>query len=378
MRDFTRLRAQLRAALLCTPLVLAGCGGKSADTTTTTGNDDSTEIGNETTDDTPVAREVPWPIGSGYCDGGEWCGPVSQVTEVSGTSVANGCPESFGRENAWYSLNVDTTKAAQASGDPQACCYWWSDNGGCGKGRPLVEGGAQQVAPVREGGAWSKGELPAAPAMPDALREAIAKGWLDDALVEHASVASFARAALELMALGAPPELLADCQRAGLDEVRHAEGCFALVERYGGRRVAPGPIPAVAARPASLERLAVHTFAEGCVAETIATLGASRALARCEDPEVARLLGRFVRDETRHASLAWRTVAWAVREGGDSVRDALRAAAAAVAPPRDLPVAPSDPALLANGRLDEATKRAAVLDAWREIIIPTLEEVLHA
>jgi len=373
MRDFQRLRAQLRAALLCAPLALAGCGGKGGDTTTT-GNGEEPELGNESTETTPAVRETAWPTSAGHCESGQWCGPVSQASEQAGTSAANGCPESFARDQVSFSLDPSGTEAAHTGGDPNSCCYYWSAGGECWiEGRPLVDGGQARVAPVREGGAWSKGALPPAPELPATLRAAIARGWLDDALVEHASVASFARATLELMAVGAPPELLADCQRAGLDEVRHAEGCFALAERYGGRRVAPGPITSPAAREASLTRLAVDTFFEGCVAETIATLGASRALASCTDPEVSRLLVRVVRDETRHAALAWRTVAWAIREGGAPVKDALRAVAVA---PRELPAAAADPVLRAHGRLDDATKRGAVLDAWREIIAPTLAELL--
>ena len=41
-------------------------------------------------------------------------------------------------------------------------------------------------------------------------------------------MASFARASLELMAVAAPPGLLAACARAMVDEVRHAELTFAL------------------------------------------------------------------------------------------------------------------------------------------------------
>ena len=38
-------------------------------------------------------------------------------------------------------------------------------------------------------------------------------------LRQHASIASFARVTLQLMALGAPASLLAETQRAAMDEV---------------------------------------------------------------------------------------------------------------------------------------------------------------
>jgi hypothetical protein len=82
-----------------------------------------------------------------------------------------------------------------------------------------------------------------------------------------------------------------------------------------------------------------------------------------------------VRDETRHAALAWRTVAWARREGGAGVAAVLRDAAAAQRPGYEIGGA-EDPVLLGHGRLDERTRRSATVDAWREIITPTLSEIL--
>ena len=48
----------------------------------------------------------------------------------------------------------------------------------------------------------------------------LAAEWSRDALAEHASIASFARFSLQLMAVGAPSALLADAQRAASDEAR--------------------------------------------------------------------------------------------------------------------------------------------------------------
>src|SRR5262249_36008239 len=72
--------------------------------------------------------------------------------------------------------------------------------------------------------------------------------------------------------------------------------------------------------------LAVATAAEGCVDETIhAVLAEERAL-RATDPAVRAALETIAADEARHAELAWRTVAWAVREGGGDVLDAVERA----------------------------------------------------
>jgi hypothetical protein len=365
MRDFLRLREQLRLALMCAPMSLGACGSSPPP---------PEPIGNQSTAQDPPPVDVPWPAYHGCGSGGGWCAPRTQVARAAGTSSSAACAPSFAHAELSFSLDQDATQAKRAAGDADTCCYWYGD--GCMKGRPLLDRGAPVVAPVRDGGGWARRQAAGAAAIPPApLRDALAQAWLDDALVEHASVAAFARATLELMAVGAPAALLADCQRAALDELRHTEGCLALHERYAGRRVSPGAIPALPARPADLARLAVDTFVEGCVAETTATLAATRALASCRDPEVARFLDRLVRDETRHAALAWRTVAWAVGEGGARVADALGAAAAAIAPAPRAPGA-AEPGLLAHGRTDDRTRREAVIDAWREIIAPTLADVL--
>lgn len=214
---------------------------------------------------------------------------------------------------------------------------------------------------------------------PAPLRAALAAAWLEDARSEHASVASFARATLELLALAAPPALVAACQRAGLDEVEHARVCFALAAGYAGAARGPGPLPAVAPRPADLVRLACDTFVEGCVGETTAALAAARAARRCADPAVAAALARISDDEADHAALAWATVAWAAGRGGEPVRAALRALAdrlhadvlAAAAPPAD----PDADLLARHGRLDLAARHACERDAWAQLIAPAVDEL---
>ena len=56
-----------------------------------------------------------------------------------------------------------------------------------------------------------------------------ARKWLAAALAEHASVASFSKFALELLAVGAPASLLQRAHQAALDEIRHAQLSFDVV-----------------------------------------------------------------------------------------------------------------------------------------------------
>jgi hypothetical protein len=73
-------------------------------------------------------------------------------------------------------------------------------------------------------------------------RAALACEWLDDARLEHASVASFARFVLELLALGAPAELVHFAQRALGDEIDHARRCFSLASRYAQEPLGPAAL----------------------------------------------------------------------------------------------------------------------------------------
>src|SRR5262249_22081133 len=129
-------------------------------------------------------------------------------------------------------------------------------------------------------------------------------------------------------AVGAPPEMIAGSQQASLDEVAHARGCFGLAKRYGGRALGPGPVSLRGALPAeaSLADLAELTVHEGCVGETLGVLLAAEQLAGATDLGVRALLDRVVRDEQRHAELAWSFVRWALAEGGAPVRAAVERA----------------------------------------------------
>src|SRR5262245_889099 len=121
------------------------------------------------------------------------------------------------------------------------CCYWFCEGACCG--RPYLVDGAPRVASAARRADWlSPIEAAGADfvrdfeeADPSALdvarreqpvdpttRAALAAAWLRDAQMEHASIASFARFTLELLAVGAPAELVADSQRASLDEIEHA------------------------------------------------------------------------------------------------------------------------------------------------------------
>jgi hypothetical protein len=210
------------------------------------------------------------------------------------------------------------------------CCYTVHLGLCAAGGRPyLVDGRARTASAARAVG-WSEGGTPCLAGLTRDTRADLASEWTAQALAEHASVASFARFALDLMAVGAPAELVEDAHRAAIDEVKHARLSFALAAAYGGEEIAPGPFPVAPPTTsdgaATLLSLAVATAAEGCVDETIQAVLAEERAARATDPAVRAALETIAADEARHAELAWRTVAWAVCEGGDDVLGAVERA----------------------------------------------------
>ncbi len=192
--------------------------------------------------------------------------------------------------------------------------------------RPFIVDGTRRVAPVVQGRGWRAPQpqpLPNTAALSTEQRRALAAAWLADALDEHAAVAALARFTLQLLSLGAPPELLRAGQRASLDDITHAQLCFGLASAYAGRQLGAGALQTADALPAPSRRSAVlDAIGEGCVGETIHAMTLVAAANRCEDPAVTHVLRRIAADEARHAALAWKFVRWAIQD-----HDALRAAA---------------------------------------------------
>jgi hypothetical protein len=236
------------------------------------------------------------------------------------------------------------------------------------------------VAPTTSGDTWRWSAFESLALTADltpADRRRLADLWLEDAQSEHASVASFSRAAMELMAVGAPPDLVADTHQAALDEIRHAQMCFSLASAYAGESLTAGPLALVQPRNGDLVTVAVNTFVEGCVGESIAALVVFRGAQTCGFDDVRKALQSIADDEANHAALAWRTVNWAVATGGRPVLDALIETADALRPGDDTePANAVDMTVVHDhGRIDLSEQAAAARDAWRGIIDPALAQL---
>jgi hypothetical protein len=244
----------------------------------------------------------------------------------------------------------------------------------------MVEG-ASLSAPLSGPGGWAALEALGAAQIDPPLRQRLAELWARDALFEHASVASFSRFSLHLMAVAAPPELLDGAHRAALDEIRHARLCFALASTYAGEPLGPGPLPLEGdlLGPLDLPSIAAAAVREGCVGETLASLEAATAheLASVDAPREA--LSVITEDEARHAELAWKFVKWALDEGDAATRAAIEQAfleSLSAPPPPAAAVDPLDLALASHGRLSDERKRAVLIEGLSEVVRPAAEALL--
>jgi hypothetical protein len=173
-------------------------------------------------------------------------------------------------------------------------------------------------------------------AVPAELREDVAAEWRETAVKEHAAIAAFARHALHLVAIGAPPALVASAAEALQEEIAHAGLAFAVAAAVDGAARGPGPFPEAtdgdplpADRRAALRQIACEALLEGELAE-----GASvRLLARLRGaaaPPFRRLLARLAREEAKHVRHARAVVAFCLAEAPELAEDLRRAALAPV------------------------------------------------
>jgi hypothetical protein len=185
--------------------------------------------------------------------------------------------------------------------------------GGVACGRPFLIDNAPRTAPLGAALDWALELALPASELSASARESLAAGWAQLGLLEHASIAAFARFTLQLLALGAPHELVAESNAALADETRHARLCFGLASAFAGKQVGPGRLDSQGALDRmELAEVALDTFLEGCIGETVAALEALEA-SRCASANfgaVSTALSEIAVDEQRHAALAFRFIGW--------------------------------------------------------------------
>ncbi len=248
----------------------------------------------------------------------------------------------------------------------------------CGYGRPYLDEEGDAVAAGHcETPEWNEPVVVELSDLSAEEREALTAYWLKNAAAEHSSVAGFHRFALDLLAHGAPPELVRRAGEAAAQEITHAIDCFSLASAYAGRRLGPEALDLGSAAPVarSLAELAAWTVRDGAVGETIAAYLAAEALEGATDPEVRRTLEVVVRDETAHAELAWETLVWAIDVGGDEVREAVRAVFNTVAHPHSKAEFRTA-GTVAHGLLPADLRDAAAARCIDEVLKPVMASLL--
>jgi len=335
------------------------------------------------------------------CGAGSLCAcgdPVGQCVPADCRSDQD-CNE--GLCTAWFSENVCGTSMAFTCQTPDDECNTLADCGGSGScspedgrlqcqppsgvvcGRPFLVRDSARLASLVSGGDWGTPSIrPAELATPE-QQVRVTEHWARAALMEHASIAAFARFTLQLLHLGAPRELIEQSQRAMADESEHARLCFGLAQRYLGAPLGPGALPMDdALLDLSFERVLVLCFREGCVGETVAAIEAQVARDQASDPEVQRALDRIGPDELRHAELAWKFVDWALREKPELTRALLREelhtlSAELARTASTGPTHGADPESLAHGVLPEPERARVRRSALSEVVLPCAEALLH-
>lgn len=253
--------------------------------------------------------------------------------------------------------------------------------GSCAIGRPFVVEGSERLAPATARTDWTADVTPELDMLSARTKKKLGEYWTMIGQMEHASVAAFARFSLQLLALGAPPELILRSQTAMGDETHHAQLAFALASAYLERPVGPGPLEISGAlADVSVEEVLRTVIVEGCIGETVAAMEAKEALTYVTDPTLRYVFGEIARDESQHAMLAWRTVGWLCDTFGERalavVGDIVDGVRAALATMPAVEPDSRDESLLALGFVSEKVRGELRRGATERVVLRGLEAIV--
>ena len=248
-------------------------------------------------------------------------------------------------------------------------------------GRPLTVNGVPRVAPSTRNDDWFEVVEVDLTGLTPNERTQLAAAWQQAGLYEHASVASFARFALELMALQAPPELLLEATRAQADEVLHARACFSMASAFSNAQLGPGELnlSGVMNREVNAKEVLVQTILEGCINETLAAAEAAWLSERATLAPIHRVQKQIAEDESRHAALGWKTVRWILQlhpELAGSAQDAFAKGRRRLS--AHSPDGSEDAWMAPYGCMPTAERSALVADVWKQVIDPCAQALLQA
>jgi hypothetical protein len=354
-------------------------------------NDDECGAGQVCFCDNPVGRCVSASCATDADCPGSVCVGTMNAAPCGGTSVQLACAqvadeclsESDCVGDGQCNMSRHQTGTGEWVAGPRRC------GPGAACGRPYLVGGSARTALEESRPDWLTATTPDLSGLDGATRCSLSMHYTQLGLMEHASVAAFARFVLELLAAGAPAELVSAAQRALGDEIEHTRLCFGLASAYAGAPVGPGALSTrgvlVDTSLAATLTAAIH---EACVGETLAAVEASEALAGATDPAVRAVLERVVLDESAHAELGWRFLQWVLRDASPELRQLARlelerAIEAALAARDTGKVAPAEPVtshaapLERHGQCSHERLNAARRAALEQLVIPLARELFE-
>lgn len=218
-------------------------------------------------------------------------------------------------------------------------------------------------------------------ALDPSTRAIVARQWQGRAKAELRVASVFAVLARELFETGADPAVLQICARAVSDEVRHAEICRLVAERYADRPIPwppPGPVPMPShARAPDALRPTLRATAMGCINETIACAWLEASLKDATSPLARAAIRELMADDVHHARLGWAHLA------SSRVTPQIRAQVAAWLPrllrtaalPWVKKAEGYGEGLPAHGHPSSHTTRAVVVQTLAEVVLPGLDRL---
>jgi hypothetical protein len=240
------------------------------------------------------------------------------------------------------------------------------------EGRPfLVEDVARVATRTRTNGWADDVDLGGATPEPGE-RAGLVAHFTTWSLAEHASIASFARFALQILGLGAPSRLVARATAAMEDEIRHARFGFGLVQAIAGEPTGPATLAIGGSLDGdcTLEGVLRLTVREGMIGETLAALEVRASADLASLPFMRANLASIADDESRHAELAYAFAAWAVEQ--DPALAAIVEEEVRAWQPERCPVLEG---LARWGILDRAARDVVRREGFEAVVLPLVQQL---
>lgn len=286
-------------------------------------------------------------------------------------------------DNPYYACQTPLDRCAQNADCADRECGFNVQDGlhaciepSCVVGRPFLIYGAERRAGSSRRSDWRAEAAVDLTHLTQGERRALAARWETIASMEHASIAAFARFALQLLSVGAPAELLERTHAAMADETRHARVAYGIGSRYAGHDIGPAPLALDGAlADQDFLALVVNTVLEGCIGETVAAAEAAWGSMHAQDRVLTDVLADIAADEAKHAELAFAFVHWAVR------RDPRLAPVVLATVEQELvSLAPRAPALAdgwlsRHGLLPDARRWELKREVLEEMTLPCLRAI---